>query len=47
LKKLDDLGLSKDLLEVHEYEDVGHTITGPMLRDLCAWFEKVVPALEE
>jgi len=46
LKKLDELGLSKDSLEVHEYEGVGHTITGPVLKDLCAWMERAIPALE-
>lgn len=47
LKKLEDLGVSRSAMEVHEYEGVGHSITGPMLRDLCNWLEKAVPALED
>ncbi|TKA65517.1 hypothetical protein B0A55_09153 [Friedmanniomyces simplex] len=33
-------------VEQHEYEG-GHTINGPMLRDVCNWLEKVVPKLED
>ncbi|KAF2769400.1 alpha/beta-hydrolase [Teratosphaeria nubilosa] len=47
LKGLEAVGLSKDSLEVHEYENTGHTITGPLLRDMCAFLERAVPALEE
>lgn len=47
LKKLEELGLNAGALETHEYEGVGHSITGEMLRDLCAWLERVVPKLED
>ena len=33
-------------VETHEY-DGGHAISGPMLRDLCGWLEKVIPKLED
>ncbi|KAK3073812.1 hypothetical protein LTR53_001803 [Teratosphaeriaceae sp. CCFEE 6253] len=33
-------------IELHEYEG-GHTIGGPMLRDICSWLEKVIPKLED
>jgi predicted esterase len=34
-------------IETHEYESQGHTISGPMLRDLCSWMERVIPKLED
>ena len=47
LKKLDDLGVNKSAMEVHEYEGLGHTLNGPVLRDLCGWLERVIPKLED
>ena len=47
LKKLDDLGLNKEAMEVHEYEGLGHGLSGPVLRDVCSWMERVVPKLED
>ena len=47
LKKLNELGLNEGAMEVHEYEGLGHTISGPMLRDLCGWLERVLPKLED
>lgn len=47
LKHLELLGVSKDSLEVKEYEGVGHSLTGPVLRDLCSFLERVVPSLED
>lgn len=46
LDKLDQLGLNKEALEVHEYPG-GHSISGPLLKDLCSWLERVVPKLED
>jgi lysophospholipase-2 len=46
LKKLDALGYGKDTMEVHDYE-CGHTLTGPVLRDVCTFIERYVPALED
>lgn len=43
-EKLEQLGATG--LEVKEYEGLGHQANAPELRDLCAWLEKVVPALE-
>ena len=45
LKKLEDLGATS--VEPHEYEGVGHGLTGPVLRDMCSFLEKVVPKLED
>ena len=47
LKKLDELGLNEGAMEVHEYEGLAHGLSGPLLRDLCNWLEKVVPKLED
>jgi len=33
-------------VEVKEYEGLGHSTCAEEIRDLCAWLEKVVPALE-
>lgn len=44
LKALESLGVNEGAMTVHEYE-VGHTLNGPVLRDLCTWLEKVVPDL--
>lgn len=38
-----DLGISKELVTLKEYEGMGHVMGGAELRDLCAWLEKVVP----
>ncbi|KAK3677237.1 hypothetical protein LTR78_002775 [Recurvomyces mirabilis] len=45
LKGLDALGLNDP--EVHEYEGAGHTIHGPMMKDMCDFLQRVVPALED
>jgi len=47
LKKLDDLGLNRSALEVHEYEGLGHSLNGAVLGDLCNWMERIVPKLED
>lgn len=47
LKKLEDLGVGAGSLESHEYEGLGHTLNGPVLRDLCSWMERVIPKLED
>ncbi|KAK4549080.1 hypothetical protein LTR36_007536 [Oleoguttula mirabilis] len=47
LKKLEDLGLNSSSMDVHEYEGLGHSLSGPLLRDLCGWMEKVIPKLED
>jgi len=45
LKKLEDLGLTS--VEPHEYEGTGHALTGPVMRDMCSFLERVVPKLED
>lgn len=47
LKKLQQLGLNDGAMEVHEYEGLGHSFSGPLLRDMCNWLERVVPKLED
>lgn len=46
-KKMHELGLNEGALETHEYEGLGHTLNGPVLKDMCAWLERVVPKLED
>jgi lysophospholipase-1 len=46
LEKLKELGVADDVLEVHKYEGLGHTLSPQELRDLSIWLEKVIPALE-
>lgn len=47
LKKLEDLGVNKSAMEIHEYEGLGHGLNGPVLRDMCSWMEKAIPKLED
>lgn len=42
LKALDELGVTSSAMEVKFY-DIGHTINGAVLRDVCSWLEKTVP----
>jgi lysophospholipase-2 len=45
LKALAELGTPSSAMEVQKYE-ITHTINGAVLRDVCNWLEKIVPALE-
>ncbi|EMC99982.1 hypothetical protein BAUCODRAFT_119543 [Baudoinia panamericana UAMH 10762] len=45
LKGLERLGVTA--VEEHEYEGLGHSISGPMMRDMCKFLEQVVPKLED
>lgn len=45
-EKLKKLGVSDEIIERHEYPNQGHTIDGPILRDLCVWLEKRLPPIE-
>ena len=45
VQMLKDLGVSEQDIEMHEYEGLAHSINGALLRDLCAWLEKVVPSI--
>ncbi|KAL2356225.1 acyl-protein thioesterase 1 [Cryomyces antarcticus] len=45
-RKSEEEGSGDGVLEVHEYEGMGHGTSGVELRDLCMWLEKVVPPLE-
>ncbi|KAF2738234.1 acyl-protein thioesterase 1 [Polyplosphaeria fusca] len=43
---LSSLGVKEEKLIVREYEGMGHVISGPELRDMSQWLERVVPQLE-
>jgi lysophospholipase-2 len=51
LKKLEELGLNQEAVETHEYEGLEHSLfsprSGPLLRDMCKFLERVVPKLED
>lgn len=40
------IGVHEEMMEIHEYEGLTHTLHGPLLTDMCAWLERVVPAKE-
>ena len=44
---LKQLGIKKESLEKHEYEDLGHDISPLTLRDMCGWFKSIVPYLQK
>jgi predicted esterase len=46
LEKLVELGVPGELVELHEYQGIGHGISPSMLMDLLAWLEKVIPPVE-
>lgn len=41
-RTLQELGVSEESIEAHEYEGAGHTITGSILRDMGGWLQKVL-----
>lgn len=47
IKRLQELGLTESSLEIHEYEGLGHSVSAPVLRDMCSFLERVVPGLED
>ena len=47
IKKLKLLGYNEDALEVHEYEGQGHGLSGTILKDMCAFLERILPKLED
>ncbi|GAB1729585.1 hypothetical protein NU195Hw_g713t1 [Hortaea werneckii] len=47
LKKLEEMGLNRSAMDIHEYDDLGHSIGAPVLSDLCTWMQRVVPKLED
>ena len=40
------LGMKQEKVVVKEYEGLGHTIGAAMMRDMCEFLERVVPALD-
>ncbi|KAK6443505.1 hypothetical protein LTR95_000332 [Oleoguttula sp. CCFEE 5521] len=47
LKQLEFLGVGSDDLIVKEYEGLGHSLNGAVMKDMCAFLERVVPSLED
>lgn len=47
LTRLAELGMHESDLVVKEYEGLGHSLSGPVLRDICDFVERFVPALED
>lgn len=47
VEALKELGVDESVTEVQMYEGLTHTLNGALLRDLCVWLEKVVPAMED
>lgn len=45
-ERLLELGIKEEKTTVKEYEGMGHGMSGPELRDLCTWLEKVVSEIE-
>lgn len=46
LEKFMELGIPGEVVEVHEYEGLGHSVSAPLLMDLLSWLEKVIPEIE-
>jgi lysophospholipase I len=45
MEELKQAGVSDDSIEPHEYEGLGHSVSGEELRQLCIWLEKVIPSV--
>lgn len=43
LEGLMDLGVYEEQLTAKEYEGLGHTVNGEVLRDVCTWLESILP----
>jgi lysophospholipase-1 len=46
LEKMMELGIPGEVVEVHEYEGLGHSVSAPLLMDLLVWLERVIPEVE-
>lgn len=44
LPRLQELGYG-DQVESHSYE-IGHTVSGPVIQDMCVWLEKMIPEIK-
>jgi len=47
LKKMEQLGLNAEAIEMHEYEGLGNEVSGDVLRDLSKFLTRIVPKLED
>ncbi|KAE9962315.1 hypothetical protein BLS_000502 [Venturia inaequalis] len=46
IEKFMDLGIPGEVVEVHEYEGLGHAVRSDLLMDLLKWLERIIPELE-
>jgi lysophospholipase-1 len=46
MEKLKELGVPESIIDLHEYEGVGHAVVPMELTDLLKWLEKVIPPVE-
>jgi predicted esterase len=46
VEKMMELGIPGEVVEVHEYEGLGHSVSAPLLMDLLVWLEKIIPPVE-
>lgn len=46
VEKFMDLGIPGEVVEVHEYEGLGHAVRSDLLMDLLRWLERVIPEIE-
>lgn len=46
VKKLKEVGVEEAAMDLHEYEGMGHQMTGLLLRDVCNFLEKALPPIE-
>lgn len=46
LEKMMELGIPGEVVEVHEYDGLGHSVSAPLLMDLLVWLERVIPEVE-
>ncbi|QDS72814.1 hypothetical protein FKW77_006659 [Venturia effusa] len=46
IEKFMDLGIPGEMVEVHEYEGLGHAVRPDLLMDLLRWLERIIPEIE-
>lgn len=46
VEKFIELGIPGEVVEVHEYEGLGHAVRSDLLMDLLRWLERVIPEAE-
>lgn len=46
VNKLKEVGVDESAMDLHEYEGMGHQMSGLLLRDVCTFLEKALPPVE-